>query len=169
MTIVDNNILSSLAKVDRLALLDTLFDEVATTPSVLDELHTDDVAGYKFVSRIDDIKRYNGGWLRIRSPTEEEIEQTEEIVDASLSFTDGECIAIADRRTERLLTDDGHAGEIAAQREVDIWDFSLFLEACAANGIIEDETELETLIDELREMDFYRSSQTETERMFGQF
>lgn len=167
MTLVDNNILSSLAKIDRLDLLQTLFDEVATTPSVLDELQSDKVAGYSFVDRIDEIKRYNDGWLHIRSPTEREIELTEEIVDASLSFTDAECIAVAESRNERLLTDDAHAGEIASQRgEADVWDLALFIEACIKNGLIEDEAQLNTLIEDLRQQDFYRFSQAERIRLF---
>lgn len=48
MTLVDNNILSSLAKIDRLGLLESVFDSVGTTQSVLDELHRDAVAGYEF-------------------------------------------------------------------------------------------------------------------------
>ena len=54
MVVVDNNVLSSLAKIERLALLPEIFDEVATVPSVLDELHRDEVAGYAFVERIDE-------------------------------------------------------------------------------------------------------------------
>jgi len=117
MTLVDNNVLSSLAKIDQLALLDAVFDEVATTPTVLDELHSDSVAGYAFVDRIDDLKSYNGGWLQIRSPTESELELTDAIVDETLSYTDAECLAIAEQRAERLLTDDTHLGTTAVQRD----------------------------------------------------
>ena len=88
MTLVDNNVLSSLAKIERLTLLDSVFDEVATTPAVLDELHSDSVAGYEFVDRIDDLKSYNGGWIQIRSPTDDELSLTDEIVDDTLSLTD---------------------------------------------------------------------------------
>jgi len=38
MAIVDNNILSSLAKIDRLELLPSVFETVETPPSVIDEL-----------------------------------------------------------------------------------------------------------------------------------
>lgn len=58
MVIVDNNVLSSLAKIERLTLLPEIFDEVATVSSVFEELHRDDVAGYEFVGRIDDVKGY---------------------------------------------------------------------------------------------------------------
>lgn len=85
--LVDNNILSSLAKIERLELLPALFEQVGTVPSVLDELHRDEVAGYRFVERIDTTKSYRGGWLQVYSLTEVEVQLADEIVDASLSFT----------------------------------------------------------------------------------
>lgn len=96
-----------------------MFDEVATTASVLDELHSDSVSGYAFVDRIDDIKQYEGGWLQVVSPTDAELQLTEEILDSSRSYTDAELIAIAENRTDRLLTDHGHVGEVASKRGVE--------------------------------------------------
>lgn len=158
MVIVDNNVLSSLAKIDRLALLPEVFDEVATVSSVFDELHRDEVAGYEFVERIDDVKGYRGGWLQVRSMTEPELQSVDEIVDSSLAFTDAECIAVASHREDRLLTDDGHAGEMASQRGIEVWDLKLLLEATIVEGVVESEAEIETIIDELREKDGYRFS-----------
>jgi len=166
MTLVDNNILSSLAKIDRLGLLDSVFESVTTTPAVLDELHRDAVAGYEFVDRIDDCKVYNGGWLDIHSPTQAELERTEEIVDATLSFTDAECIAIAEHRDERLLTDDGHVGEIATQRGVSVWDLSLLIEACILRERIKDEQQLDSLLAALRDRDGYEFSAADRERLY---
>ena len=88
MVVVDNNVLSSLAKVERLDWLPAVFGTVTTTASVLDELHHDAVSGYGFVARIDAVKSYNDGWLTITTPTENEIKRTESILDSSLSFTD---------------------------------------------------------------------------------
>jgi len=166
MTLVDNNILSSMAKTDRLGLLESVFESVATTPSVLDELHRDAVAGYEFVERIDDCKVYNGGWLEIHPPTQDELQRTEEIIDATLSFTDAECIAIAEHRDERLLTDDGHVGEIATQRGVAVWDLSLFIEACILRELIEDEQQLDAILATLRDRDGYEFSAADTERLY---
>ena len=166
MVIVDNKILSSLAKIDRLELLYRVFEEVTTTPSVLDELHKDEVTGYEFVARIDEVKSYEGGWLRIVSPTEQEVEMTEEVLDASLSYTDAECIAMAESRGKRLLTDDGHVGEIGSQRGVEVWDLKLFLEACIIKDIVANEAELEDLIGSLREQDSYRFSQTDRNDLY---
>ena len=81
MTLVDNNVLSSLAKIDRLGLLNSLFEEVSTTPSVLDELQSDKVSGYDFVNRLDAVKRDDDGSLHLRSPRERDSALTEEIED----------------------------------------------------------------------------------------
>lgn len=161
MVIVDNNVLSSLAKIDRLALLPEVFDDVATVSSVFDELHHDDVAGYEFIERIDDVKGYRGGWLEVRSMTEPELQSADEIVDSSLAYTDAECIATAYHREERLLTDDGHAGEMASQRGIKVWDLKLLLEATIVEGIVESKAEIETVIHELREEDGYRFSEND--------
>ncbi|WP_207589882.1 hypothetical protein [Halomontanus rarus] len=161
MVVVDNNVLSSLAKIDRLDLLRRIFDDVATVPSVFDELHRDEVAGYEFVDRIDDIKGYRDGWLRVRSVSEADLELADEIVDSSLSFTDAECIAIAQRRDERLLTDDSHAGEMASQRGVEVWDLKLCLEAAIVTECICSRSELDSVIEALREKDGYRFSTTD--------
>jgi predicted nucleic acid-binding protein len=169
VVVVDNNILSSLAKIDRLDWLPQVFDTVMTTPSVLDELHRDAVAGYAFVDRIDTVKAYNDGWLRIATPTEAEIERTETILDVSLSFTDAECIAVAATRDTRLLTDDRHVGEIASQHAVTVWDLPLFLEACIHTGVISSEAELDAVLDDLVEQDFYRFAADDRAELYGFF
>jgi len=166
MVVVDNNVLSSLAKIERLALLPEIFDEVATVPSVLDELHRDEIAGYAFVQRIDDVKGYHGGWLQVRSVTESELQLADKIVGSSLAFTDSECIAVAHHRNERLLTDDGHAGEMATQRGVEVWDLKLLFEAAIAKEIIETESEIETVLADLREKDGYRFSNDDRQDLF---
>jgi len=155
-----------LAKIDRLDWLPQVFDTVTTTPSVLDELHRDEVSGYTFVSRIDAVKSYNDGWLRVVAPTEEELERTESILDGSLSFTDAECIAVAENRDTQLLTDDGHVGEIASQNGIDVWDLLLFLEACIHRNLIETEGELDTVLEDLRKKDFYRFSADDRDRLY---
>lgn len=167
MVVVDNNILSSLAKIERLSLLPETFEAVYTIPSVIDELHRDKVAGYAFVERIDDVKSYEGGWLNVISLTENELELTETIVDSSLSFTDAECIAVSKSRDERLLTDDSHVNEVASQNEVEVWDLKLLLEAGLYHGRIETEAELAEIINALQEKDNYRFSSADREDLFN--
>ena len=166
MVLVDNNALSSLAKIDRLETLPAVFEDVATTPSVLDELHRDAVAGYDFIDRIHAAKGYEGGWLGIVSPTDSELELTDQILDQSLSFTDAELIAMADRRAQRLLTDDGHAGTIATRRGVETWDLTLFVRAACEEDVIETADELRTVVDALRREDYYEFSERDEQFIF---
>ncbi|SFS11914.1 Predicted nucleic acid-binding protein, contains PIN domain [Halomicrobium zhouii] len=166
MVVVDNNVLSSLAKISRLELLPGLFDDVGTVSSVFDELSQDAVAGYEFVGRIDDVKAYRGGWLEIRSLTEAELQLADDVADATLAFTDAECIAVAQNRDERLLTDDGHAGEMAAQRGVEVWDLKLLLEAALVRDLIASKSALSSVIDSLRENDGYRFSEQDRADLF---
>lgn len=169
MVLVDNNVLSALAKVDRLQLLDAVFEEVVTTTSVIDELHRDAVSGYSFVERIDDAKRPNDGRLDVVPPTDPEIQQTEAILDSSLSYADAELIAIAAHRTEILLTDDGHVGAIASQRGVDTWDLPLFLRAACELEAIETRSELRELLADLRRKDYYEFSATDEDYLLDYF
>ncbi|WP_222104447.1 hypothetical protein [Halorubrum ezzemoulense] len=127
MALVDNNILSSLAKIDRLDLLPSVFETVETPPSVIDELDRAEVDGYNFVSRIDAVKSYNDGWLEIAAPTRAELKLADDIVDHALSSTDARCLAIASQRDARLVTDDAHVGTRGKQLDVEVWDLVLLL------------------------------------------
>ncbi|GAA0297757.1 hypothetical protein [Halarchaeum salinum] len=81
-------------------------------------------------------------------------------------ITDAECIAVAATREERFLTDDGHAAEMAFQRDVEVWDLKLLLEATLVKGHVETRSELETIIDTLRERDGYRFSNQDRTDLF---
>lgn len=169
MVVVDNNVLSSLAKIERLQTLDAVLNDVATTVSVIEELHRDSVSGYEFVDRIDGIKQYDGGWLGVISPSDAELQLTEAILDRSLSYTDAELIAVADHRTERLLTDDGHVGEIAMSRGIETWDLTLFLRAACETGAIETASELQAVMADLRRADYYEFSDDDETYLFDAF
>ena len=136
---------------------------------MIEEIHRDEVAGYDLVVRIDEIKSYNGGWLEIISLSENEIESAEEIVDTSLSFTDAECIALAISRDQPLLTDDGHVGEMAKQRSVEVWDLKLLVEACIHKEIIKEKEELENLIKDLNKKDNYQFSERDKKDLRERF
>ena len=166
MALVDNNILSSLAKIDRLDLLPSVFETVGTPPSVIDELDRAEVDGYEFVSRIDAAKSYNNGWLEIVSPTGAELELADDIVDHALSSTDAQCIAIASQRDARLVTDDAHVGTRGQQLGVEVWDLVLLLQAAIHRNVIATSEEVSTLVDELRERDGYRFSEADRNSLF---
>lgn len=165
MALVDG-VLSSLAKIDRLELLPTVFGTVETPPSVIDELDRAEVDGYEFVTRIDAVKSYNDGWLEIATPTETELELADDIGDHALSSTDARCLAIASRRDARLVTDDAHVGTRGEQLGVEIWDLVLLLQAAIHCDVIATTEALSTLIAELRERDGYRFSEDDRNALF---
>jgi predicted nucleic acid-binding protein len=169
MTVVDNNILSALAKIEHLRLLPDLFDAIGTPVAVVDELNRAEAAGYEFVDQIDAAKSYNGGWLEIISPTEAELQVADEIRDHALSTTDARCLAVASERDRRLLTDDGHVGTVGQQRGVTVWDLVLLLDAAVRFGCIESSDELSQVLDELRREDGYRFASEDEQHLFGLF
>lgn len=168
MTIVDNNVLSALAKVDRFELLPAVFDEVATTPGVIEELDTTRHEGYQFVDRIDAVRGENG-WLAVVTPTDEERRTAEDIRDETLSFVDAVCLSVSETRDRRLVTDDRHVGEIARQRGVDVWDLLLLLQTGVRHNEIADRDELERLLSNLEERDSYRFPPRDEATLFDEF
>lgn len=169
MTVVDNNILSALAKIENLDLLPSLFETVGTPVAVVDELNRAEAAGYEFVNRIETAKSYNDGWLEIIAPTEAELALAAKIRDHALSMTDARCIAVASERDRRLLTDDAHVGTIGQQQGVEVWDLVLLLEAGVQVGYIESVDALSQVINELRRNDGYRFASEDEERLFALF
>ena len=166
MTLVDNNVLSSLAKIDRLELLPSVFETVETPSSVVDELDRAEVDGYEFVSRIDAVKSYNDGWLEIVTPTGAELELADDLGDHALSSTDARCLAIVSRRDGRLVTDDAHVGTRGQQLGVEVWDLVLLLQAAIHCDVIATTEELSRLVEELRERDGYRFSEDDRDSLF---
>jgi len=166
MAIVDNNILSSLAKIQRLDLLNQVFDTVSTIPSIIEELHHDQVTGADFVQRIDDRKQYNDGWIEITPLQPETLELAEEIVDHSVSLTDAECIAAAEHNDEILVTDDAHVGETAMQRDIRVWDLKLLLQACRHQTILT-ENETSEIITQLENRDGYLFSEEDRDDLLS--
>ncbi|WP_233357414.1 hypothetical protein [Halococcoides cellulosivorans] len=169
MTLVDNNVCSSLAKIDRLELLPTVFESVATTPAVVEEFHRDEVSGYAFVDRIDEVEAHAGGWLDTITPTETERTRTDEILDRSLSRVDAQLIAIAEVRDERLLTDDGHVHTIASHRGVEIVDLVVLLRAACERDAITSAEELRTVLADLRREDHYEFATDDEQYLFEAF
>lgn len=55
---------------------------------------------------------------------------------------------------------------MASQRDVEVWDLKLLLEAALVKGHIETESELETVLDALRERDGYRFSDQDRTDLF---
>lgn len=169
MALIDNNVLSALAKIERLDLLLAVFDSVATPSAVVDELNQAEAAGYEFVDRIDEVKTYNDGWLDVVSPSQTELSLADEIHDHALSATDTHCIAIADNRGERLVTDDAHVGTIARQHDIEVWDLVTLIRGGIRASEVESAEELETLLDDLQREDNYRFTESDRRFLFEPF
>lgn len=121
------------------------------------------------MERINEIKQYNGGWLRIISPTVAEIQLTEEILDPSLSYTDAELIAVAECREIPLLTDDTHVGGVATARDVNVWDLTLFVRAACETEVLETANELQAFLADLGQKDYYEFSDEDEEYLLDYF
>ena len=175
MILIDTCILSSLAKICRLDLLDILFKKhhCYITPAILRELDANRVAGFGFVERIwqliscKDVKNK----VCILSPESKEFELSYGLRGQyKLSFTDCECIVLAKSRNAILLTDDTYLGRVAVGEGVEnVYDLKNVLEANMIEGVIKNRGELEDIINNLRKMDNYLFSEGDLMELFSYF
>ena len=173
MVIVDNNILSSLAKADRLELLKGCFEEVQTTPEVIHEFRDESIIGFDFVKRIEYVKTYsdgNTGWLIVLSLTREENELKDKLIEeeSGISHTDAECLSVALKRDKILLTDDSKMGEIAIDRGAEVYDLETLLLVSAKKGIISTRDEGKEIINQIEERDYYIFSEAFLDNFFSE-
>ncbi|MDY6789377.1 MAG: hypothetical protein SVV03_05460 [Candidatus Nanohaloarchaea archaeon] len=169
MVIVDNNILSSLAKSDSLYLLEELFENVYTTPEVIHEYHNEHIIGYMFVGKILEPASYgtenNDKWLTIITPSVKENKQKQQLLGRQLSQADAECLAIAKSRNEKLLTDDTALGTKAEKEGVNVYDLETFLLSCVQQQLI-DKEEAERILKEIEDKDYYTFSTGFKEKLY---
>ena len=173
--IIDTCILSSLAKIDRLDLLDILFKKhfCYITPSILNELNINKIAGFKFVEKIEEkvsfIQAKNK--ICVLSPDSKELEQAYRLKEMyKLSLADCECIVLAKSRKDILLTDDSYLGKVASREGIKkIFDSKSLLEACIIEGNIKHRNELEEIIESLKQKDYYLFSDDDLKELFAYF
>jgi predicted nucleic acid-binding protein len=153
MILIDTCILSSLAKIDRLSLLDILFKKHSCyiTPSVLNELNTNKTAGFKFVEKIETLVSFRDekNKLCVLLPDSHELEEAYELKKQyKLGLKDCECIVLAKSKNAILLTDDGYMGKVASQVGIEqLYDLKSLLEANIIEGMIKSRKELEEIIE----------------------
>ncbi|MGB8216084.1 MAG: PIN domain-containing protein [Candidatus Methanoperedens sp.] len=173
--IIDTCILSSLAKIDRLDLLDILFKKHFgyITPSILNELNINKIAGFKFVEKIEEkisfIQVKNK--ICVLSPDSKELEQAYKFKEMyKLSLADCESIVLAKSRKDILLTDDSYLGKVASQEGIKkIFDLKSLLEANIIEGKISNRKELEEIIESLKQKDYYSFSEDDLRGLFAYF
>lgn len=175
MILVDTCILSSLAKIDRLGLLDILFKKhfCYITPSILKELDINKVAGFGFIDKIEEMVSFNEAKnkLCILATGTKELELAYRLSDKyKLSVTDCECIVIAKLKKAILLTDDSYLAKIAKKEGVErIFDLKSLIEACIIEGGIKQKSELNGIIESLRQKDNYVFSNSNLKQLFSHF
>ncbi|MCZ7359858.1 MAG: PIN domain-containing protein [Candidatus Methanoperedens sp.] len=161
MILIDTCVLSSLAKIDRLSLLDILFKKHSCyiTPSVLKELDTNKIAGFKFVEKIDDLVSFTDaknkvGIILLDS---HELEKAYELKKQyKLALPDCESIILAKSKNAILLTDDGYMSKVASQMGIEqLFDLKSLLGANIIEGKIKSREELEEIIENLKQKDYY--------------
>lgn len=164
MVIVDNNILSALAKADALHILPDLFNTVTTVPEVIHELRDESVAGYTFTNRILEVKTYEQEteeqWLQVATLTAEENNTKDRLLQHELAPADAECLATAQHRNEKLLTDDTGLHHHAENENIPTYDLETLLLTAAHNKTIADSEEAQRILHEIEEKDFYTFSES---------
>lgn len=175
MILIDTCILSSLAKIDRLSLLDILFKKhfCYITPSVLKELDTNKTAGFKFAEKIEAMVSFTEAKNKIcvLSMELEEIEHAYKLMGRhKLSLADCECIVLAKSKDAILLTDDTYLGKVAFNEGIKkIYDLKSLLEANIIHGKIKHRKELEEIIEILKQKDYYLFSEEDLRELFACF
>ena len=119
--IFDTTVLSNLAAVSRLDLLQQRYRDMAlTTVEVSDELRKGVQAGYGYLE--DVLKQIQAispsGWLRIVAPEFESEHQLRGEFDLLLDPGEASCLALAISRGLILATDDLAARQLAQERDV---------------------------------------------------
>jgi len=172
MTVIDTCVLSSLAKIDRLDLLRTSFENIIATPSVVNEI--EEVGETEFVKRIKEALYFEEieeeKFILVVSLSSKELQYAHKLkTEYGLSIADSECIAVAKMREMLLLSDDKYLGKMAINEEVEhVYDFVTFLEACIVKGIIQKE-ELIEIVSLLKKRDFYEFSEDDKKELFSYF
>ena len=119
--IFDTTVLSDLAVVGRLDLLEKRYRKMAaTTVEVSDELRRGFQAGYGYLEdALQQIQAISpGGWLRIVAPESELEHQLRGEFDLLLDPGEASCLALAISRGLILVTDDLAARQLAQERGV---------------------------------------------------
>jgi predicted nucleic acid-binding protein len=137
--IFDTTVLSNLAAVRRLDLLEKRYRQVGlTTVEVSDELRRGLQAGYGYLERaLQQIESISpGGWLRIvasGSPAEHQLRGE---FDLLLDPGEASCLALASSRGLILVTDDLAARQLAQERGVPLTGTVGILLALVRDGVL---------------------------------
>jgi predicted nucleic acid-binding protein len=137
--IFDTTVLSNLAVVGRLDLLEKRYRTVGlTTVEVSDELRRGLQAGYGYLEKVlQQIQSISpGGWLRIVAPESPAEHQLRGEFDLLLDPGEASCLALAISRGLILVTDDLAARQLAQERGVPLTGTVGILLAMVRDGVL---------------------------------
>jgi predicted nucleic acid-binding protein len=137
--IFDTTVLSNLAAVGRLDLLEKRYRKVAyTTVEVSDELRRGLQAGYGYLeSALRQIQSISpDGWLRIVSPESAAEHRLRGEFDLLLDSGEASCLALAISRGLILVTDDLAARQLAHEKDVPLTGTVGILLALVRDGLL---------------------------------
>jgi predicted nucleic acid-binding protein len=137
--IFDTTVLSNLAAVGRLDLLEKRYRKVGlTTIEVSDELRRGLQAGYGYLENV--LKQIQaispGGWLRVAAPESAAEHQLRGEFDLLLGPGEASCLALAISRGLVLVTDDLAARQLAQDRDVPLTGTVGILLALVRDGVL---------------------------------
>jgi predicted nucleic acid-binding protein len=135
MILIDNNILSTFARVDQLELLFLLFpkDSLGVPPAVYDELTEAVRLGCRFLEPAAEL--ITQGRLQIVPLTATEIAAKCKLP-ASFGAGDADCVIIAQQRGTPLLTNDRRVRNSCREQGLTVFDLPQLLRALWENGIL---------------------------------
>jgi predicted nucleic acid-binding protein len=135
MILVDTDILSALAKIDRLELLFKLFrvERLHVVPSVLGEIQVNLQRGRAFAQKVLDL--IPQGRLEVLILTVEEQEYRQRVPD---NFGPGErdSVAVAQARGALLLTNESRVGHFCREKRIRYFTLPSILQSLRVEGIL---------------------------------
>lgn len=148
--LVDNSIISSLAKIGRLKLLEE-FGSVSTTDAVIHEAfnsHMDAI--------IESVKKALSDWLKVEKPISKAEVHDYRQTHPSLSYADSELVLIAEGKRFALFTDDRTLAHfVHDETDIQVFDLPAMLFALKNSKVLSHE-ELKDVVTDLEKKDFHR-------------
>ena len=160
IVILDSDFLSAFLKIEQMPLIRSLYqvDTVAVPPAV-----------YREIALTDLLPRLNAlTWIQVVAPSHSQIDAlTRDGNFRRLGAGEQEAIALAIERSESvLLGNDNQARRIATKLGVRVINIPAFLLACKQTGLVNQKS-MFTIIDDLREKDFFGFRQTDLDLLIG--
>lgn len=141
MVVVDSSALIPLAWVGRLDLVTAVFDDVATTDGVVEEVLVDGKQGTAALDRfLDDVTVHE-------RPDRAEVIATQE----GIAVTDGAVVLLAEDHADVLLANDRGLTEVARTHGIECWWIPTLLLKCAKEEVIDAETASDLLYELVNE------------------